>query len=342
MARAAAIAGFPELARELGASPEQLLAEHGLCVDILSNPENVVPLMVIDPLLQAAADRSGCAHFGLLLGQRQDPAVLGILLLLMQQKTSLREGLAAAQTHFHIHNLGAEIGVHVDGDVAELSYEVWLPDGRRLGQGLPLAMAVGYKLLKLLCGPSWSALEVHFACARPADTLPYLRYFGAPSYFDQPRTGIFFHARWLDQPIAVGNPLYSQVIDDFLQRNKSMSAIDWRMQVRRLIRTLLPFGRADIDHAARAYGISRRTLHRRLAETGDTFAGLLDEVRFEMIDQLLTRRDMPLSEIATMTGFSDSTAFSRACRRRWGVPPSQRREDLGASAEPSAKDAKLA
>ena len=61
-------------AQELGAEPTETVASVGLELAALHDPENSIPFSAAVGLLQAAAVRTGCAHFGLLLGQRNAPS----------------------------------------------------------------------------------------------------------------------------------------------------------------------------------------------------------------------------------------------------------------------------
>ena len=47
--------------------------------------------------------------------------------------------------------------------------------------------------------------------------------------------------------------------------------------------------------------------------------------RLEAARNLLTRSDLPLSEVAARTGFASQSALSHACREAFGHPPSRLR-----------------
>jgi AraC-like DNA-binding protein len=68
--------------------------------------------------------------------------------------------------------------------------------------------------------------------------------------------------------------------------------------------------------------VSPRTLQSRLAEENTQFARLLD------LDQLVNG-DASLGEIAFMLGFSDQSAFTRACKRRTAQSPTDYRREHG-------------
>jgi len=76
---------------------------------------------------------------------------------------------------------------------------------------------------------------------------------------------------------------------------------------------------------AKALGLSTRTLQRRLAVAGGTFAAVLDEVRRGRAEVLLADGRQELAAIAHELGFSQPSAFTRAAVRWFHAPPSRLR-----------------
>ena len=69
------------------------------------------------------------------------------------------------------------------------------------------------------------------------------------------------------------------------------------------------------EAVCKVLGVSKRTLQRRLRETGDSFRGLRAEHRMRLARSYLERPDLSLSEIAFLLGFANPQAFHRAFRR---------------------------
>ena len=107
-------------------------------------------------------------------------------------------------------------------------------------------------------------------------------------------------------------------------------------RVRALIEALLPTGRCSIVQVARSLGVDRRTVQRRLADSGETFSSLLDAVRAELAERQVPNPRRSLTEIAEALGFSGSSAFSRWFRRRFGCSPSEWRGRSQAGAQQPA------
>lgn len=77
-----------------------------------------------------------------------------------------------------------------------------------------------------------------------------------------------------------------------------------------------------LDRMASAFGLSERTLRRRLDEEGSPFRALLDEVRQDMCALYQMEASRSLSEVAMLLGYAELSAFSRAYRRWYGTPAS--------------------
>ena len=78
----------------------------------------------------------------------------------------------------------------------------------------------------------------------------------------------------------------------------------------------------DVDDAARALGVSPRTLQRRLQDAGTTFAAELTHVRLEESKRRMLDADAPLTTIALDVGFSSLQHFSAVFRKSTGETPS--------------------
>ena len=99
----------------------------------------------------------------------------------------------------------------------------------------------------------------------------------------------------------------------------------FRVAVENAIAPLLPHGKARADEIARQLGMSPRTLARRLASEGLTFAGILSELRGDLAKRYLQEEDLPISEIAWLLGYQEVSAFTHAFKRWTGKTPREAR-----------------
>jgi len=90
-----------------------------------------------------------------------------------------------------------------------------------------------------------------------------------------------------------------------------------------VIAPLLPHGKPKASLVARKLNMSPRTLARRLANEGLSFASVLDEMRRELARRYLEDPRLPISQVAWLLGFQEAAAFTHAVRRWTGQTPSE-------------------
>jgi len=100
-----------------------------------------------------------------------------------------------------------------------------------------------------------------------------------------------------------------------------------RASVEKEVEKLLPQGKANVQIVAKALALSVRTLSRRLADEGTTYAEVVDELRRSLAVQYLREPVMSLSQIAWLLGYEGTTSFNYAFRRWTGRSPSATRNE---------------
>jgi AraC-like DNA-binding protein len=78
----------------------------------------------------------------------------------------------------------------------------------------------------------------------------------------------------------------------------------------------------SLDDAARALGLSARTLQRRLADVSTSFEAEVQHVRIVLAQRMLGDTDVPVTTIALDLGFQTAQHFSTLFRSRTGETPS--------------------
>ena len=86
-ARIGPICSIPAVLTELGFDPARVLSEIGFAPSLFDDPERVMDYREGSGLLAACAARTGCAHFGLMIGQRCSLAGLGLVGSLARSET---------------------------------------------------------------------------------------------------------------------------------------------------------------------------------------------------------------------------------------------------------------
>ncbi|MCU0683245.1 MAG: AraC family transcriptional regulator [Polyangiaceae bacterium] len=113
-----------------------------------------------------------------------------------------------------------------------------------------------------------------------------------------------------------------------LRTLKAMVGLDHRssdallVAVRTLALQRLP-AQISLEEAGPALGLSTRTLQRKLSASGTSLSALADELRRDRAEQLVAEGLFTLGEVAARV-FAEQASFTRAWRRWFGRPPSQR------------------
>jgi AraC-like DNA-binding protein len=179
--------------------------------------------------------------------------------------------------------------------------------------------------LRFVAGrPDLRPVQVDYACPTPQASAAYSAHFGCPVRFGTPGNAIEFANADLLTPIPTANPVVAGGL--FRQLDERLALAE-RTSFTRRVRDLLPSmidqGGALRDAVARRLLISERTLQRRLADEGTDFSTLVDEVRRSIAQQYLGSDRISLKNLSYKLGFSDPSAFHRACLRWFGKAPGE-------------------
>ncbi len=147
--------------------------------------------------------------------------------------------------------------------------------------------------------------------------------FGAPVVYGARRAGFDCSRASVDLEQSMADSRLHDTLLEIARKlgfsNDGKSGIE--VSVRARLRSLLPRGQAVAERVARSLGVSERTLHRRLSESGTSFQDVLDQFRIEESERLLLQGGRELSAIALELGFSDQTAWNRYFRRLRNMSP---------------------
>jgi AraC-like DNA-binding protein len=165
--------------------------------------------------------------------------------------------------------------------------------------------------------------SVSFQHPRPERTDEHERIFGCPIRFSAPRNELVFPAEVWSLPLRTSDALLAHYLESAAveEARRRRNGDPFLSRLERAIVDVMPSGELGADRVARAVGLSRRSLHRRLSERGLTYQTLVDDLRHRTARSLLDRGEHNITEVAFLVGFSDPSGFRRAYRRWTGQPP---------------------
>lgn len=275
-------------------------------------------------VLERMQQRYPQANIALELGKHIRPAHLGVLGYLVLACDTTAEALQEFERYQ---------GLLHDGDRAQataVNGSVMISWSKDFALNHPLSDQV------LVCGMvsfmrrmtglnDLKAEEMRFAIKEPALDLSGYQALTESLKFDADRTAILFDPQYLALPVRNSDPDLKLLLE---RQAETMLAVlpqqeDFIQQLRPVLLKALQKSRATSAYVASQLQMSERTLFRRLQSHRLTFKQILAQMRTELAREYLSARQLTLSEIALLLGYSEQSAFNRAFKRETGLTPRQ-------------------
>jgi AraC-like DNA-binding protein len=309
------VAAIPDVLRKLGVTPSLPFVRAGVPLATFRNPENRIAFDALGRLFSECSALTGCGHFGLLVGEGFQLDGLDAIGYLMRNSPTVGEALRALLLHLYLHDRGAvPILINLEASHVLLGYSIYRHGTPGAAHLYDVAIAIGYRALKEICGAPWKPLRVQFSHAQPKDSRPYRRLFGPQVRFDAEVSGIAFEASWLDHAIAGADPNLRELVMQAIQQTQANSTMSFADAVRGALHQMVLSGTSSAGNVAFLFGMHERTLRKRLTAERTSLQQLVSQTRFELAKQLLVNTELPLSEIASALRYADAAVFSRAFR----------------------------
>jgi AraC-like DNA-binding protein len=274
----------------------------------------------------AEAERlTGDSLIGLHAGEHAEPR--GPLAYLLLATPKLEDGARQMERVSRLVVDTMRMTLEPGSDTAAIVIDL----GTQLGES---PHAVDYSLLTMAymfhsaVGRDFHLIEAHVRHPPRGDRAEAVRAFGCPVHFGRRDNRVVFSSRYLQATSRGANPLISEQIEKFTAAVLAhVTPKTFRDRVADAARALLADGRrADRAVVARLLRVSERTLQRRLEEEGTSFTAVRDTVLWEVVDALMSNRELKIASVALSVGFREVAACSKAFKRRTGLSPSHFRE----------------
>tara|TARA_R110002124_G_scaffold192970_2_gene360194 strand:- start:18103 stop:19170 length:1068 start_codon:yes stop_codon:yes gene_type:complete len=328
-------------ARRLSVDESTLLAAAG--IPEAADSHERWPIDDITRLWHAAERCTGDPGFGLKVGARFTPMSISGVGFALQSAATLREAIVMVQRFQRLISDGGRFQV-LTGHTA-----TWLVYHPRQGKlafsshqiEAVLAAVVGFA--SWVTGTRMQPARVQFSQPRLGPMPGYQAVFNCPVEFEQAFNGVLVGNAVLDQPLPQADPQLARVHERYSTARLAALSMNSASipEVRRWLTARLGPVLPRRAEAAEALGISERTLARRLRGQGQTFDGLLDDIRREKALQAVADPSASLPEIAEALGFAEVSTFYRAFRRWTGSPPVRWRKQRGVAQHTAAPGSRV-
>lgn len=211
------------------------------------------------------------------------------------------------------------------GDGARLILQPSTPVGRAYREYMEWGLMIALSTVDR-DSAQWRPREIALDYPEPSYSPVYADILRCPLRFGAAQCHVEFSDAVLDAATVHSNRELQQFCEQRCELILSQLQDDGDMSNRvkaRLLNSPLPF--PDADAVARCLNISSRVLRRRLQEEGSSFRHIVREVREELARQYLAKQDLTVEEVATLLGYSEAPAFSRAFKGWVGFSPEQYR-----------------
>jgi len=264
------------------------------------------------------------------LGSRLDPAAHGPLGFAAVSAPTLGDSLAIIERFAHVRSPYFYFESHRDGQRLRLQVNERLELGAE--ERLPLIetlMLSVQRLVESVLRRRTEEAGFDFAYAPPPYAERYADYFHGSVRFDAPHTLLAVPVQWLQLKCPMADPvMYETALRKLEAQQRRLEADD---HVVARVEQLIEARRGSalsVDQVAARIHVSTRTLIRRLQRAGTTYHELLDTHRREQARALLGNPDFDIAEVSHQLGYGEPANFGRACRRWFGMAPSQYRKRL--------------
>jgi len=326
LVRAASLTNYSDVARAAGLDPVRMLFDAGLSPSVLREPDLMIPVERVGQLLQASATMSGNESFGLCMAESRLLSNLGAVGMLIRDQATLRDSLDVLMRYQVLLNGSLSLMVEESAGLVIIREDLMAGNAHQpTRQRIELALGVMLRLMRQFLGASWQPRRVCFEHPAPRDVSAHLRLFGRCVEFDYDYNCIICAKADLDAPNPSADPAMARYAQQLLDASAKLQGATMLEDVRRAILLLLPSGRCSIEQVAEHLGVVCRTVQRRLAEQGQSFSSMVNDIRKELATRHVVESDRPLTEVATLLGFSAPSGLSRWYHAQFGCSAKESR-----------------
>lgn len=254
---------------------------------------------------------------------------MGAVGLACRSCPTLAEAFACHGRFQHLTNRTAEYVVSSDDEHVTITEHRFGDD--RLGSKLvsDYTMLIAVQLLRTIAAVPPKVLRA--TSRRPSmpafEQARYEAFLGAPLVPGAERAQLVLERGSLSTPVVTADEELATYFERVLRRASGSADGEPTLldEVRKAIRMRSFQGAPTAAEVAHSLGLGPRTLQRRLADLGQSFAELLEDTRRTMAEDLLADPAMSLAEVAYLLGYTEVTSFYRAFRRWHGTTPAAHR-----------------
>ncbi|MBL4826302.1 MAG: AraC family transcriptional regulator [Spongiibacteraceae bacterium] len=236
---------------------------------------------------------------------------------------TLSQALKRYCLFFSLLENGIKIELHTKANNLTIAFSPWQSDKQLKPYAYELFM---FNLHRLSCWLTQHNLPIkhaRFSYPRPAHSQEYRALFpGAQYSFDNEQCTLELDRKLLEKTVKqnpenlaqfLKKPLLNIIINEYNQKS-------WVARTRNILQNDL-IQLPNLVDVANKLDIHPKKLRRRLLDEGIAYSELKSQLRRDVAIRHLTKTNHTIERIALLTGFSETSTFTRAFKRWTGVTP---------------------
>lgn len=318
---AAVLKPFQAVLEQEGAPPDTHMRRAGLSPDQVAAGDGWVPKARAYGFMGAASRSEGILDLGYRVGRAHGLDALGSLAPRLRACETLKEAIDTLSVH--VRRLASDNRVWL----TQTDRHAWLHNDsgdtslRGSEHGVQLGAMILLHLVRAADGlADWAPKALNLESDPPVPHFTVPEFACARIRYRAPSTAIRFPTEFLTRSLTVSGVSgpsgglrippsgFGAALTDLIHARMSFAGVP------------------AVDTAAEMWGVSPRTLQRRLASEGLSYRQVCDRSRFRKAVELLRDPRTTVNDIAAQLSYSDRRSFLRAFRRFTGMTPSEYRE----------------
>ena len=142
---------------------------------------------------------------------------------------------------------------------------------------------------------------------------------------------IIFSMKDLKKPFLTANNIMVEYLEPQLKQKlaeiENQISETFTERVQKKLFQLIPSGQFSLENVAEEFGISGRTLQRKLSVENTSFNQMVKDIQKMMTFNYLEAKELSIDEIAYLVGYSETSSFYRAFKKWTGKTVSQYQKD---------------
>lgn len=310
-----------------GFDPEDVARKAGLDRKLLSNPDARIKIKDMSRLWKIAVEMTGDESLGLRAAENIRPTTFHALGFAIMVSSSLMDAFERLKRFYHIVSDSVEVRFEHGKDTMSFCFNPYDHMPQPSDEAFDMAMASIVSFARLLTNSKLNPVQVDLRRKNPVNPVAFISLFRSPVSFCADSNRIVFKIKDTKKPLAAANAEIArrndQIVVDYLARFDK-DRMSHKVHVKLI--DLLPQGEPSFDKLARSMGLSTRSLHRYLQKENVVYREILNDIRKNLAAQYLKQPNLSIIEVAFQLGYSDSSNFTRAFKRWFGVSPKEYRK----------------